>query len=74
MSNDLESVLKSIYLQFGLFKWPESADPADLTKSENYMFFNFWDHFMFIFRIVNLTNIEFKADITMQKTIILHAI
>ena len=30
----------------------------------------FWGHFMFIFRIVNLTNIEFWAEITMQKMII----
>ena len=41
VSHDLKSVLKSIYLQFGRFRWPESADPADLTKSENFMFFDF---------------------------------
>ena len=34
----------------------------------------FWGHFMFIFRIVNLTNIEFRDEITMQKMIILHEI
>ena len=41
MSHDLKSGLKSIYLQFGRFRWPESADPADLIKSENFIFFDF---------------------------------
>ena len=41
VSNVLENTEKSIYLQFGRFRWPESADPADLTKSENFMFFDF---------------------------------
>ena len=34
----------------------------------------FLGHFMFISRIVNLANIEFWAEITMQKMIILHEI
>ena len=43
VSNVLENTEKSIYLQFGRFRWPESADPADLTKSENFMFFDFFE-------------------------------
>ena len=74
MSEGLENTEQSIYPQFGRFRWPESADPADLTKSENFMFFDFLGDFMFILRIVNLTNIEFWAEITMQKMIILHEI
>ena len=70
VSEDLEKGQKAIYPQFGRFRWPESANPADLTKSENVMFFDFL--LMFIFRIVNLTNAEFWAEITMQKMIILH--
>ena len=38
VSEDLENSEKSIYPQFGRFRWPESAD---LTKSENFMFFDF---------------------------------
>ena len=38
MSEGLENTEKSIYPQFGRFRWPESAD---LTKSENFIFFNF---------------------------------
>ena len=34
----------------------------------------FWGHFMFIFRIVNLTNVEFWAETTRQKMIILYEI
>ena len=41
VSQDLEKGQKSIYPQFGRFRWPESADPADLTKSENFIFFDF---------------------------------
>ena len=41
VSEGLENTEKSIYPQFGRFRWPESADPADLTKSENFMIFDF---------------------------------
>ena len=47
VSQDLENTEKSIYPQFGQFRWPESAD---LTKSENFIFFDvlsaFFVHFM----------------------------
>ena len=50
VSQGLENTEKSIYSQFGRFRWPESADPADLTKSENFIFFDFlrsfFVHFM----------------------------
>ena len=49
VSNVLENTEKSIYLQFGRFRWLESADPADLIKSENFMFFDFFRSFCRIF-------------------------
>ena len=64
LSHDLKSVLKSIYLQFGRFRWPESAD---LIKSENFIFFDFLGsilaHFMHCkfhehCKVVNIYNAE----------------
>ena len=49
VSNVLENTEKSIYLQFGRFRWPESADPADLTKAENFIIFDFLLSFCGIF-------------------------
>ena len=64
---DLENSEKSIYPQFGRFRWPESADLADLIKSENFIFFDFLgsilSHFMHCkfhehCKVVNIYNAE----------------
>ena len=57
MSHDLENVLTSIDIQFGRFRWPESADVADLIKSENFILFDFLGSIVAYFMLVNFTNI-----------------
>ena len=67
MPEGLEKGKKSIYSQFGRFRWPESADLADLIKTENFIFFDFLGsilaHFMHskfheYFKVVKIYNAE----------------
>ena len=77
VSEGLENTEKSTYPQFGLFRWTESADPTDLTKSENFIFFDFLRSFYVHFphcTLIFLANMEFWAEITTKKMIILHEI
>ena len=74
---DLENSLKSIYPQFGRFRWPESADLADLTKFENFIFFDFLRSFFVHFMHCNVCenqnmNLNYHAENDHFTSISLH--
>ena len=72
-----ENSEKSIYPQFGRFRWPESADLADLTKFENFIFFDFLRSFFVHFMHCNFCenqnmNLNYHAENDHFTSISLH--